>query len=202
MKKYLTLFAFFLLPLGALSQSSENLLQLLQEQEKDSLPPLLPDRMIFTQSLLWGEKGLFRATGISPLSPEQRMKEIKLRNSMLKAHQIVGYLTLGGMLAQGIIGGKLYNGDNSLYQTHKTLGKAVTISYFTGAGLSLFAPPPLINIKQRGLSSIKAHKILATVHFSGMLATNLMATENKELHKAAAYTTFTAYALAVVVFKF
>ncbi len=202
MKKHFALFLLLTLPLVSLSQSSENLLLMLQEEEKDSLPPLLPDRMIFSQTLLWGEKGLFRTTGISPLNAEQRMKEIKVRNSMLKAHQIVGYLTLGGMLAQGIVGGKLYNGDNSLYQTHKNLGKAVTISYFTGAGLSLFAPPPLINLKQRGLSSIKAHKILATLHFSGMIATNLMATENKELHKAAAYTTFTSYALAVLVFKF
>lgn len=174
----------------------------LYENQSETQIPLLPERMIFSQSLLWGENGLFRVSGISKLSKAQRVKEIKVRNVMLKAHEILGYVTLGGMLAQGIIGGKLYNGDNSLYQTHKTLGKAVTVSYFTGAGLSLFAPPPLIKIKQRGLSSIKAHKILATIHFSGMIATNVMATENKELHKAAAYATFSSYALAVLVFKF
>ena len=31
-------------------------------------PVLLPERMIFTQRMLWGEKGLFRKTGISNLS--------------------------------------------------------------------------------------------------------------------------------------
>jgi len=200
MRKIMLLCCF--IPFCLNAQTSENLLASLYEQKKDTVQALLPERMIFTQSLLWGEKGFLRKVGIAKLSPEQRIKEIKLRNTMLKAHQIVGYLTLGGMLAQGIIGGKLYNGDNSLYNTHKTLGKAVTVSYFTGAGLSLFAPPPLINVKQRGLNSIKAHKILATIHFSGMIATNLMAEEDKKLHKAAAYTTFTAYAMAVLVFKF
>ena len=37
---------------------------------------LLPDRMIFTQSLLWGERGLIRKTGLSPLNTVQREKEL------------------------------------------------------------------------------------------------------------------------------
>ena len=41
------------------------------------------------------------------------------------------------MVYQGILGGKLYNGDYS-GMINKALGKIVTASYFTGAGLSLF----------------------------------------------------------------
>jgi len=170
--------------------------------EKVETPPLLPERMVFTQRLLWGERGVFRATGLSKLNIEQRQKELKVRRAMLVSHQVMGYATLAAMVAQGIIGGKLYNGDGSLYELHKTMGDVVNIGYFTTAGLSLFAPPPLINKKVRGFSSIKAHKILATVHFSAMVATNIYKDKNKEIHKAAAYTAFGSYAMAVLVFKF
>ena len=171
------------------------------EQEDDQIE-LLPEKMIFTQSLLWGKKGLFRKTGISPLNLENRQKELKLRKTMLTTHQAIGYLTLASMIAQGIIGGKLYNGQDDLYETHKTMGKIVNIGYFTGAGLSLFSPPPLINKKVKGFNSIKAHKILATVHFSAMIATNYYKNKNKSNHKAAAYTAFASYATAVLVIKF
>ncbi len=78
----------------------------------------------------------------------------------------------------------------------------VTISYFTGAGLSLFAPPPLVRKKVKGFNSIKVHKWLAYIHFSGMIATNAYSKENMDWHKYAAYTTFASYASAVLVFKF
>lgn len=68
---------------------------------------LLPDRMVFTQSLLWGERGLMRKTGWSPLTIEQREKELKIRRKMLKLHQLIGYVTLAGMVTQGILGTKL-----------------------------------------------------------------------------------------------
>jgi len=89
-----------------------------------------------------------------------------------------------------------------LYNTHKTMGNIVNVGYFTGAGLSLFAPPPLINKKVKGFNSIKAHKILATIHFSSMVATNYYKDKNKDNHKAAAYTAFASYATAVLVIKF
>ena len=118
------------------------------------------------------------------------------------AHQVIGYVTLAGMIAQGIIGSQLYNGNYRLYETHENLGKAVTASYFTGAGLSLFSPPTLINKKVKGWSSMKAHKVLATVHLSAMIATNVLAEEDKKLHRAAAYTAFGSYAAAMIVLKF
>lgn len=187
---------------AVVAQERDALLEGLFEEEMTMEEQLLPQKMIFTQSLLWGKNGLFRKTGISKLSLEQREKELKVRNVMLKSHQIIGYLTLAGMVAQGIMGGKLYNGDYDLYNAHKTLGKWVTASYFTGAGLSLFAPPPLVRKKLKGFNSIKAHKWLAYIHFSGMIATNAWSKEDRDWHKYAAYTTFASYATAVLVFKF
>ena len=113
---------------------------LIEEENID----LLPEKMIFTQKWLWGEKGLLRKTGISELTLENREKELILREKLLKAHQILGYITFAGMIAQGIVGSKLYNGDYSLEDTHEAIGAFVNTTYFTGAGLSLFTPPPLV----------------------------------------------------------
>ena len=187
---------------AVVAQERDALLEGLFEEEMTMEKQLLPQKMIFTQSLLWGKNGLFRKTGISKLSIEKREKELKVRNVMLKSHQIIGYLTLAGMVAQGIMGGRLYNGDYELYDAHKTLGQWVTASYFTGAGLSLFAPPPLVKKKMKGFNSIKAHKWLAYLHFSGMIATNAWSKEDRDWHKYAAYTTFASYASAILVFKF
>ncbi len=199
MKKILLIFIVFSIAINY-SQEKEDLFSLISE-EKNQIE-LLPERMVFTQSLLWGKNGLFRKTGISDLNIENREKELRIRKNMLNAHQVIGYITLASMVAQGIIGGKLYNGDESLRNTHKTMGNIVNIGYFTGAGLSLFAPPPLINKKVQGFNSIKAHKILATIHFSAMVATNHFKDRNKDTHKAAAYTAFASYATAVLVIKF
>ena len=183
------------------SQGEDLFNSLRQETVKDE--SLIPKRMIFTQRALWGNKGLLRKFGIFSLNVEQREKELKLRRSMLKIHQIIGYLTLAGMVTQGFLGGKLYNNwERGLYNTHKTVGNLTSISYFTGAGLSLFAPPPLINKKSKGLSSIKAHKYLASVHLSAMLATNIFKKRNQQIHKISAYTAVGSFAAAVLVFKF
>ena len=73
---------------------------------------LLPKRMVFTQKLFWGENGLLRKINLSPLNQEQRQKELKLRRVMLKTHQIIGFVTLAGMITQGFLGGKLYKNWN------------------------------------------------------------------------------------------
>ena len=173
-------------------------------------PTLLPEKMLISQRILWGENGLLRKTGIVKLSLENREKELVVREKMLKAHQIIGYITFAGMIYQGILGGKLYNGDYSVYEAHKTLGKVVTVSYFTGAGLSLFTPPPLVNRKREGLSNIRLHKILANVHVPAMIVTNIYADKQyekrsyKEIHKASAYTAVASYTLAMftIIFDF
>jgi len=184
----------------AIAQEGEDLFAALEITTE--VPELLPDQMLITQKLLWGERGLLRVAGIAKLNKDQREWELKLRRKLLVAHQVFGYVTLAGMIAQGIIGSQLYNGNYRLYETHENLGKAVTASYFTGAGLSLFSPPPLINKKVKGWSSMKAHKVLATVHLSAMIATNVLAEEDKKLHRAAAYTAFGSYAAAMIVLKF
>ena len=57
------------------------------------------------------------------------------------------------MIYQGILGGKMYNGL-SVYDTHKTLGKVVSATYFTGAGY-LYLHPPLVSRESEGLNNIK-----------------------------------------------
>ena len=167
-------------------------------------PSLLPEKMLVTQRVLWGEKGLFRKTGIANLTIENREKELIVREKMLKAHQIIGYITFAGMIYQGILGGKMYNGDYSVYNTHKTLGKIVSVSYFTGAGLSLFTPPPLVSREREGLNNIKLHKIFANIHVPAMIITNIYADKQhdadkyREIHKVSAYTAFASYSFAMI----
>ena len=203
MKPRTNAYFFFILTLFALqihAQEGDDLFASLETTETET--QLLPENMLITQRLLWGNKGLLRTTGIAKLNKTQREKELNLRRKLLEAHQVIGYATLAGMIAQGIIGGKLYNGDYSLKDTHENLGMTVNALYFTGAGLSLFAPPPLINKKIKGWSSMKAHKFLATIHLSAMIATNALSEDNKKLHRAAAYTAFGSYAAAMIVLKF
>ena len=201
----LSLITIFVASLWIQAQDFSDEFENLINQEK---PSLLPEKMLITQRLLWGERGLFRKTGISNLNIENREKELIIRENMLKAHQIIGYITFAGMIYQGILGGKLYNGDYSVYETHKTLGKVVTVSYFTGAGLSLFTPPPLVNRKKEGLSNIRLHKILANIHVPAMIVTNIYADKQhgnksyKEIHKASAYTAVASYTLAMLTIIF
>lgn len=173
--------------------------------------PLLPDRMIFTQRVFWGPRGLLRVTGLAPLTAEKRAKELKFRKTMLKAHQILGFATLGGMIAQGIVGSQLYKAKGQDYEklkeTHEGIATFINISYGTTALLSLTAPPPLVG-QRRGINSIKVHRALAIVHIAGMLATNILARRIedeftlKPYHRAAAFTTFGAYAASILVIKF
>ena len=176
---------------------------------QDTSTSLLPNKMLFTQRIFWGEHGLIR--GVYSLTPINREKELKLRRGMLVTHQVLGFVTLGGMVAQGVVGAKLYNASGSNYgnlkDIHEGLGAAVNLTYSTTAFMSLFTPPPLIN-RDRKVSSIRIHKWLAVVHMSGMIATNVLAglvqqhPELKPYHRAAAYTTFASFGAAVIAIKF
>ena len=46
-------------------------------------PSLLPDKMIITQRLLWGDNGLLRKLGVAKLNIENREEELILREKML-----------------------------------------------------------------------------------------------------------------------
>jgi hypothetical protein len=206
MKKYLIYLGItcsISLNMGAQTDSLDLLLQLGSEEPVE----LIPKRMIFTQRMLWGEKGLMRTLKVAPLTDQGRETELKIRRGMLVTHQVLGFATLAGMVAQGIVGAKLYSGDYKIRDLHEGLGTAVNITYFTTAGLSLFTPPPLISRQVKGLNGIKMHKTLAVVHLSAMIATNVLAdnagnSKIKPLHRAAAFTAFGSFFGAMVVMKF
>ncbi len=207
MKKILALF--LCITLTTLSFSQDDLLNDLMK-DQDSTTELLPQRMLLTQRVLWGQKGLLRP--ISPLTSANREKELKLRRGMLVAHQVLGFVTLGGMVGQGITGTQLYKGTGRVGDIHEGLAVAVNATYSATAVMSLFTPPPLIN-RDKKLSAIRLHKWLAVVHMGGMIGTNILAqamddargdqyAKLKKWHRAAAFTTFASYAAAVITIKF
>jgi hypothetical protein len=95
----------------------------------------------------------------------------------------------------------------SLRNAHENMGKVVNISYFSTAAIPLFSPPKMFK-ERKGLSNIKVHKILAVIHFSSMVATNILSHKIdtnynlKRYHRAAAYTAFGSYAASMIVIKF
>ncbi len=173
--------------------------------------PLLPRKMLFTQRAFWGPKGLLRTMKIAPLTPEGRAQELRVRRTMLVAHQIGGFVTLAGFVAQGLLGAKLYKAQGQEYADtkvwHQRSARLINVAYGTTLVLSLTTPPPVIGAK-KGFTSIKLHKYLAIVHLTGMIATNVlgqMIDTNfalKPYHRAAAYTTFGAYAASIVALTF
>jgi len=175
-------------------------------QTKDSVV-LLPNKMLITQRLLWGEKGLMRNLDYFELNRPNRIKELKIRRFMLVSHQAIGYATLAGMIANGFVGASLYNGNTDLKDAHIALSAAVNIGYFTSTSLALFAPPRFRD-DRKGYSKIKLHKALAIVHLSSMIATNILSgllEDNPSLrpyHRATAYLAFGSFAASIIVVKF
>ena len=207
MKKIIAVF--LCITMTTLSFAQDDLLNDLMK-EQDTTTELLPKKMLLTQRVFWGEKGLMRP--FSPLTPTNREKELKLRRGMLVAHQVLGFVTLGGMVGQGITGTQLYKGSGRVRDIHEGLAVAVNTTYSATAIMSLFTPPPLIN-RDKKLSAIRLHKWLAVVHMGGMIGTNILAqsledaqgdqyTRLKKWHRAAAFTTFASYAAAVITIKF
>ena len=191
---------------------ADDLLAELADSSADA-QELLPKKIIFTQRAFWGPKGLLRLTNLAPLTPEGREKELKIRRTMLVSHQVLGFATLAGFVAQGILGSRLYKATGRDYlrlkDQHETMATIINYTYGATALLSLTAPPKLpTSSTRRGFSSIQLHKYLAVAHLAGMVATNILAhrvEENANLkpyHRAAAYTTFAAFAAAIVVIKF
>ena len=211
MKIFFTLSIFLLISVLQIQAQTDttlsvNLLDDLELSQNDSVE-LLPSRILLTQSILWGKKGLMRNFNRFELTPENRQRELNIRRTMLVTHQVMGFATLAGMIAQGIVGAKLYNGHTDLKGTHESLAGAVNFGYFTTASFSLFAPPKMVN-ERKGYSNIKLHKALAIVHLTGMIATNILAGQLEDhpnlrpYHRAAAYTAFGAFAASMIVIKF
>lgn len=210
--KKLFLFLTVMILSSALYSQTDSLLNSLQSPTVAAPQELLPKKMLFTQRLAWGEHGFFR--GGKPLTPEIREMDMKMRRKMLVTHQILGIATLGGFIGQAIVGPKLYNAQRtdpnyrSLKNTHDLLAVTVNTTYSLTALMALFAPPPMVS-RDKGLTSIRLHKWLAVVHLSGLIATNILASQleggrNSQLlpyHRAAAYTTFASFLAAMLVIK-
>lgn len=209
MKKLFVLLC--LVTLAGHSQEPDDLLADLTEEMSEDTPALLPERMLFTQRAFWGENGAFRKIGIAPkiITAETRAKELKARRVYFKLHQGIGWATAAGMLLQGYLGTKIYNPETyttKLDKWHEGNAKFVNIAYASTSLLSFTAPPPAVNRKK--FDNIKLHKYLSIVHLSGMVTTNVLAERisrdfavNKRLHRAAAFTTFGAYAAAIATIK-
>ncbi len=52
---------------------------------------LLPDHYLFTQRILWGEKGLMRNFDMFKLSPTSRDIEMNIRSVMITTHQYLAF---------------------------------------------------------------------------------------------------------------
>jgi hypothetical protein len=199
---------FFISCVNNVQAQTDSLLQTLLLDEKVDSQLIAPSKMLFTQQLVWGNNGILKNRyGSTQDLVERRKIDLRIRRKMLQIHQIGGFVTLGGMVAQGIIGSQLYNGSYKLKQTHEALGAAVNLSYGLTAINALFTPPSTFK-RDKKITSIRLHKWLAIAHMSGMLATNILASqiENnpslKPYHRAAAYTSFVSLAAAMVVIKF
>jgi hypothetical protein len=216
--KKLTLFLFLTISYAVSAQenAADSLLNDLMTDAEPVTSDLLPERMLITQRMLWGQNGLYRKIGIAPriLTAASRERELKARRNMFRVHQTLGLVTAAGMLAQGIVGSRLYKPGNNinfdkLKNTHEAIATGINIGYLTTALMSFTAPPPLVNRKK--FDNIKLHKMLSYVHLSGMIATNVLSkqidkSDNpaniKKWHKAAAFTTFGAYFAAIGTIKF
>ena len=211
MKRVSLLLFFVLVSVFAFAQVTESDSLLAGLDTTAAQSKLLPEKMVLSQRIFWGEKGLFRKVGIAPeLTAENRAKELKIRRTMFKIHQAVGLLTAAGMLAQGFLGAKLYKAGGDDYtrikKAHEATALGINIAYGTTALMAFTAPPAILN--RKGISNVKVHRILSYVHFTGMITTNVLARKIsddftlKPYHRAAAFTTFGAYFAAMAILKF
>ena len=197
---------------------------------RDSLMPpartlrLLPESISPMERVFWGENGLFRSIGWAPLTVEGRKNELTLRRTMLTAHQIGGFVTLGLFVPTLLLGRRnLQNWDDasagirpldkSLNRNHRTFAYLTFSSYSATAALALFSPPPLIR-RDAEWGTITIHKTLAWIHFTGMMATPFLgylaahattasqAHNYRQTHQIVALTTAVSYAASLLIITF
>lgn len=174
-------------------------------QFQDSIK-LLPDRYLFTQRILWGERGLMRYFNTFKLSPTSRDLEMNIRSVMITTHQYIAFASLVGMLGTGIAGQYLYTGHREIKDLHEGLATFTNISYFTSLGTILFAPPPMKN-RAKGFTKFRIHRTLSMVHLTSMLAVNILSEliedypQLKPYHRAAGIAAFSSLFVATVTIK-
>jgi hypothetical protein len=171
---------------------------------------LQPENMSILERGLWDDNGFFRKIGLaSPLTPEVRKSELSLRRTMLSAHQIGGFVTLGLMGTAVYFGQKVIDGEVGYRRNHQIFVAATITSYSATALLSLLSPPPMI--RRDEISTITIHKALAWVHVAGMILTPILgasigrhATDSQRarFHQVSAYVTTTALAASMITVTF
>src|SRR5574344_2523417 len=163
----------------------------------------IPQKMMLTQRLLWGKNGLLRNTTANP--EDEMYREMKIRNKMITAHKLLGYATMAGLASECITGILLDNGKN-VRGLHSGLAGITNVAYFSTAALAFFSPPRKRGL-EKGWNKTKVHRILSFVHFTGMIATNILCGLSEhnhsmvKYHRIAAITTFTSYMAGTIVFK-
>ncbi|MGA9121209.1 MAG: hypothetical protein WB699_17720 [Bacteroidota bacterium] len=186
-------------------------------------PRLLPPSLSPVEKIIWGESGFLRTTGIAPLTPSARMSELRFRRTMLTIHQIGGFVTLGLLVPTIIYGQRNIQNwndammgvrplDRQLNRTHRMWADLAFTSYLVTAAMAILSPPPII--RRNEASTITTHKILAWVHFTGMIALPILgalaahantadqAKTLRTVHAITAYTTAAALATAMIVITF
>ncbi|MCX7909102.1 MAG: hypothetical protein N2560_06260 [Ignavibacteria bacterium] len=178
----------------------------LQFDDIDTEIELLPSRMSFVEQFLWSKNGFLRKIGItSNLTPIQREKELGWRRNMLTVHQTLG-LVSWSLMAGTVITGQLWlDGSMDSPDWHRRFLYSTIATYSLAAIISVFTPPPLKREKE--FSSITAHKLLAWVHFIGMIATPILGkaiSSSSDYYKAArihqkiGYVTFSTYTISML----
>ena len=72
---------------------TDSLLQTLLVDEKIDSQLIAPKKMLFTQQLIWGEKGIFKNRyGNTQDLVERRKIDLRIRRKMLQLHQIGGFV--------------------------------------------------------------------------------------------------------------
>jgi hypothetical protein len=170
-------------------------------------PKLLPGDISWMERFLWGEDGLVRKVGIAgPLTPETRKGELQVRRTMLTAHQIGGFVTLGLLVGAVYFGQRtLDGGDRTIKNDHVMFVTAAVISYSLTGGLAILSPPPLIRRSETSTTTI--HKTLAWVHFVGMVVTPILGSmigrrypnDTSRIHQISGYITTSTLALSMIV---
>jgi len=136
-------------------------------------------------------------------------RQLEKRRTMLKWHQIGGFVTLGGLTATAVLGQLDYldkyggHGDVGTYHAwHRWMAISTTVVFAATASLAVFAPSPLE--KPARLDTATMHKVAMTVAAAGMVTQIVLGvvTASKEgqasqrdfalAHQIVGYTTLAA----------
>ncbi len=182
----------------------------------DSVTPppkqrLLPNNLSIMEKGLWGESGVLRGIGLVPsLTPEERRSELSLRRTMLTAHQIGGFVTLGLMGGADYFGQKIIDGQTGYRRNHQIFVTATIIAYSATGLLAILSPPPLI--RRDEVSTTTIHKTLAWLHVAGMIVTPILGgmirrrsgsvVQAERFHQIAGYVTTATFAASMIVVTF